>query len=150
MYIYVYVYIYTLILYIYIYMATGFRGLRVPRLRFGRVRTPCFCSLSRMGSRFCLDRSTLEIRDFFDFCTLSTVIWLFSIPLISSVRAFRRLLRFVPPRGPKKTRSVILSPPWAPLGPLTALQGPPRRPPWPPNTLSGPPWDLPETARREK
>ena len=99
-------------------MATGFRGPRVPRLRSGWVRMPCFCSRSRTGSQFGPDRSTLEICDFFDFCTRSPAIWLFSIPVTYLERAFRRLLRFVPPPGPKK-KSIghfepALGSPWAP------------------------------------
>ena len=78
----------------------------------------CFCSRSGTGSQFCPDRSTLEICDFFDFCTRSPAIWLFSIPVICLERAFRRLLRFVPPPGPKKNSighfEPALGSPWAP------------------------------------
>ena len=73
---------------------------------------------SRTGSQFGPARSTLEICDFFDFCTRSPAIWLFSIPLIFLERAFRRLLRFVPPPGPKKNSighfEPALGSPWAP------------------------------------
>ena len=47
----------------------------------------------------------------------------FRFPSFSWSELFDACSDLSPPRGPKKTRSVILSPPWAPLGPLTALQG---------------------------
>ena len=86
----------------------------------------------------------------FHFLLRSHVILLLLRYLIFQNPLFRRLFRFGPPWGPKKTRSIIFGVPWVLLWPPTALQGPPWGPPWPPNTLLGPPRDLPETAQIEK
>ena len=47
-------------------MATGFRRLRAPGLRFEKCRGICFCSRSRTGSQFGSARTASEIEEMSD------------------------------------------------------------------------------------